>query len=350
MSLEPHRSRLETLRTCGLLAGLAACTFAWISLLTFDVFDWPSTLAWPTNDPPHNGCGRVGAWAAYQAIHYFGLGSYVLLVMLSGGAVARLLRGELGDAPLRLTGSILMTAAGCGLATLALGGPQGDRLMDAGGVLGMAVVQLLQPYLSLGGTALLLIATLAIGVLLAADELVLKAPSAVRWVGAQSRLALSYAGAANTAHGRSNRAARTTAAGRGVALAESMKRLMARVGSGLGQAIRSAGADPETAEPARERRADAEDRHDPDGSSPLQDDAPAAEQKSQEPVAADKKASRRRSKAEFEEPDIDESVDSEPETRAAASTDSTEDDSTQTTNAQQSPRSVRDLIVRNLCL
>src|SRR5438874_669513 len=97
-----HDENGHTLRLGGILMALLACTFLWIALLTYHPFDPPSLAAWPANDPPCNGCGRIGAFVAFHMIRYFGAGgAYTLTLFLSLAAGARLLRGHVREWPLR---------------------------------------------------------------------------------------------------------------------------------------------------------------------------------------------------------------------------------------------------------
>lgn len=194
----------------GTLAALLGCTFLWIALITYHPFDWPSTLAWPVNDPPNNGCGRIGAWTAFQLFRYFGVGAYMLAAMLALGAAVRLIRGPLGDWPLRAAGALLLVAATSGAGTLLSAGPAGPRLADAGGVLGIAVVHLLVTQVSTSGTALVLLAALLCGALLAADEIVLRAWRGLKWLGLQGQVALAGAPASTPGSRRSRGDARTS--------------------------------------------------------------------------------------------------------------------------------------------
>jgi len=164
-----------------MIAGLALCAVAWVALLTFDAHDWPSPAAWPANYPTRNAAGRGGALLAYLLLHYLGEGCYPLVLFATVGAVARLARDAITDLPLRMIGvSLLVTVTS---TTVAMISPEstGGLTEGNGGVLGIATLAALQRYFSSAGSALILLCSLVVGLLLAADDIVLRAPSAYAW-------------------------------------------------------------------------------------------------------------------------------------------------------------------------
>lgn len=162
-----------------MFGGLVLCAFAWIALLTFNPHDWPSPAVWPHRDPVTNGCGVAGALLAYGLLHCFGEGAFALVLFATVAAVAKLARGGLGDLPLRLIGVTLLVSVIA--AAVALLAPDGTRNLPerSGGVLGIAIVWGLRRYFSSAGTALILLSGFVVGLLLAADDLVLRAPHAL---------------------------------------------------------------------------------------------------------------------------------------------------------------------------
>ena len=81
-----------------------ACLFAWVSILTFSAADWPATSVWPQNSPPVNWCGVVGAWFAYQAFYYLGVGTYAALALITAAIGAWTSSRRLTDAWVRFVG------------------------------------------------------------------------------------------------------------------------------------------------------------------------------------------------------------------------------------------------------
>ena len=53
---------------------LAACLLVFFSCFSFSIWDAPSRLAYPNNDPTANWCGSIGAFAAYYLMYYIGPG------------------------------------------------------------------------------------------------------------------------------------------------------------------------------------------------------------------------------------------------------------------------------------
>ncbi|MFO0972192.1 MAG: DNA translocase FtsK 4TM domain-containing protein [Phycisphaerae bacterium] len=179
-------SRVRAVRSVGLLASLALCAVAWIALLTFDPYDWPSPAAWPVNVPTQNACGRFGSFLAYVLIHYLGDGSYPMLLFVTVAAIARLTRDAISDLPLRLIGMTLLVAVTSATVALIAPQPSGGLPIGNGGVLGVAVLALLGRFSALW-TAVILFFSFIVGLLLAADDLVLRAPIACGWLRQQIR-------------------------------------------------------------------------------------------------------------------------------------------------------------------
>ncbi|MBU0638495.1 MAG: DNA translocase FtsK 4TM domain-containing protein, partial [Planctomycetes bacterium] len=59
--------RWTALRFCLVLIAWVACILGWVSILSFDIADAPSTTVWPNPVPAHNLLGSIGAWFAFQA-------------------------------------------------------------------------------------------------------------------------------------------------------------------------------------------------------------------------------------------------------------------------------------------
>lgn len=178
--------RRAALRFCFVALGWLACLFGWASVLTFDVADAPSDTVWPNPSPPHNLCGTAGAWAAHSLFTYFGVATYPLLFLLNAGVLAASRRGRLNDPWLRFLGMALICTATAALATLFLP-PSGRHLITGpGGLLGTATAAFLVPNLQDFGTVLFLSLSLLVGLVLAADNLIMSVFRALRWAGQSS--------------------------------------------------------------------------------------------------------------------------------------------------------------------
>jgi S-DNA-T family DNA segregation ATPase FtsK/SpoIIIE len=193
--------RQAALRFCLVALGWLACLFAWASILTFDIADAPSTTVWPNPMPPHNLCGTVGAYLAFHAFTCFGVATYPLLFLLHAGVIAASRRNRLNDLWLRFVGLALICTAAAALATLFL--PPSNRYLitGPGGVLGTAVAGLLLTNLQMFGTVLLLSLSLLVGLILAADNLLVRLFRGLRWAGQTSAPVLVRGGSAMASAG-----------------------------------------------------------------------------------------------------------------------------------------------------
>lgn len=179
-----------------MVGGLIVCAFLWISVLTFHISDWPNQSVWPHNSPAANGCGRAGAWVSYQLLYYFGTGAYTLLLFASVGAVLQLTRG-ITDLPLRVLGVGLLTTVTASMVALFDTDPTTGFVEGHGGILGIAVANFLREYFSRMMASLILLFSLVVGAILAADDIVAGVKGiivAVRTHGLAGLMALKTAG------------------------------------------------------------------------------------------------------------------------------------------------------------
>ena len=130
-----------------MVGGLLLCAFMWISVLTFNLNDWPNPHVWPWVTPMANGCGRAGAWVGYQLLYYFGTGAYPLLLFATLGAVIQLTRG-IRDLPLRVLGVGLLVTVTAAMVALFDTEPTTGFVEGRGGILGIAIATVLRDYFS----------------------------------------------------------------------------------------------------------------------------------------------------------------------------------------------------------
>lgn len=175
--------RQAALRFCVAAVGWLACLFAWAAILSFDVADAPSTTVWPNSDPPHNLCGHVGAWLAYHAFTYFGLAVYPLLALLHVAVIAWSKGVPMNDPWLRFLGLGLVAASVSAAAAMFVPATDRHLITGPGGVLGTATARLLLLHLQSFGTVLLLSLSLVVGLVLAADSLLVVLFRWLRWAG-----------------------------------------------------------------------------------------------------------------------------------------------------------------------
>jgi len=156
-----------------------ACIFAWVSILTFDVGDPPSAALWPQNSPPNNWCGAVGAWFAFQLVYYLGTGTYPALLLITAAVAAWTHDLRLPDAWLRVVGLGLICTATSTAAARFIPASERFAISGPGGVLGTAAAHFLQSKLQTPGTLIVLACALIVGLILAADEVVIRF---IRWL------------------------------------------------------------------------------------------------------------------------------------------------------------------------
>ncbi|MCP4261510.1 MAG: DNA translocase FtsK [Planctomycetes bacterium] len=170
-------SKRETSRfgakTALLCIGIGTCLIILCSCISFDIGDWPSKFVFPSNNPPANWCGTVGAYCAYYLLYYIGPGVYVILASLIGLLIAKLAHKQIGQPVLRTIGLVLITVAAsmtfqCLWPYRFFGFPMGS-----GGVLGIGAAQFMRSQFASLGTFILLTAIWIVGIILLADDFVL---------------------------------------------------------------------------------------------------------------------------------------------------------------------------------
>ncbi len=174
---------------------LCACILLLCSVLSFDIRDAPSEYAWPHNDPTRNLCGKMGAIAGYYLLYYAGPGVVIGLFGMAVALSSHLSGKELTQPVLRAVGLVLVTAAvSTGWYLLwpdsssqswvyrVIGRiyASGDFPWSNGGILGVAGGTYLPIHLALLGTWIVLLCSLIVGAILAADTVVL---TLARWFG-----------------------------------------------------------------------------------------------------------------------------------------------------------------------
>ncbi len=190
------------------VAFAAAVVFGWLTLVSYDPADSPGTTVYPASATVSNVCGAIGAWLAHAGLYYFGYGVYALLLLLTVGFVAYCRVGRIGGLWLRFAGAVCVIAAVGALAAMLVPAGDGLPMNGPGGAVGLALNAVLAPQLGEFGGALALVTLLLIGLLLAADELVVRSAqqagaaakqTAPILVGAGARLSAAVGAASNGA-------------------------------------------------------------------------------------------------------------------------------------------------------
>ncbi|HUU23127.1 MAG TPA: DNA translocase FtsK 4TM domain-containing protein [Phycisphaerae bacterium] len=164
-----------------LLAGVVV--LVWLALLTFSPTDPPSNYQYFVHPPKasvDNAVGWVGARLAYNLRYWLGAGAYVGLLLLTVAAVRMLFGARIRDVPWRILGAALLitvTSAAFSMSRTEVGQ---DIAEGSAGILGLGMGKFILSRFSRPGSWVILSIALCIGVMLAADELVLGALRLVR--------------------------------------------------------------------------------------------------------------------------------------------------------------------------
>ena len=157
------------------VAGGAWC-FLMLAIASFDNTDWPSHSVAPY-PPIHNLCGPAGAFIAYGLFLVVGQGAFPILFFLGVLVVLFVAHNKISDPWLRAVGILLLSIAFAATVhhfepSSANGFPEGQ-----GGLLGISAATYLQAHFGVAGTRVTLATLMLLGLLLAADDLVMKAPA-----------------------------------------------------------------------------------------------------------------------------------------------------------------------------
>ncbi len=178
MATKASPRHLRVLRMSLVPLGWVAWIFVALALLSFHVSD-PTYLAssptyYATQAHAQNWCGPVGATIAFLLMNYVGPGVWVAVIMLCCTLFVWTIGGNVTQMAFRLLGGAVLVAVGSGLAAMF---DIGQQLPEgAGGLLGMGIGHFLTIKFSHVGSMLLLLLGLIIGLLLAADEIILVMP------------------------------------------------------------------------------------------------------------------------------------------------------------------------------
>jgi S-DNA-T family DNA segregation ATPase FtsK/SpoIIIE len=158
-----------------IFVAFASWVFLLLSCGSFSSGDWPSHDVYPY-PPVRNLCGPVGSLLAYYCFMVVGQGIYPILLFAGVCLVLMCVKGRVADLWLRAIGlAVLSVAFAAALHQLHPGSPDGFPEGN-GGLLGIAAGKFLMQHFNNAGAMLVLLTSFLVGLLLAADELVLRAP------------------------------------------------------------------------------------------------------------------------------------------------------------------------------
>ncbi|MDP9173859.1 MAG: DNA translocase FtsK [Planctomycetota bacterium] len=168
--------RSNILRPFWLFLGSALWLFLLFSLGSFHATDWPSHSVYPYG-VIQNVCGTVGAFIAYYSFLAIGQGVFPLL-FFTGVCLALLIyQDQLTDFWLRAAGLTLLCVAFAAVVHHFKPGGNTGFPEGHGGLVGIGTAAFLQSHFNTIGTRLVLLTAILIGLLLTADDLVLRAPA-----------------------------------------------------------------------------------------------------------------------------------------------------------------------------
>jgi S-DNA-T family DNA segregation ATPase FtsK/SpoIIIE len=163
------------IRRIVLFLALGAWGFLLVSMASFHPDDWPSHQVYPY-PPIQNLCGAAGAFVAYHLFFAIGQGVFPIL-LFSGLCLALLLfHNRISDLWLRGIGLALLSIAFAALIHLIKPGSSESFPEGHGGIIGISASTFLKAHFNTAGSGLILITTFLVGLLLAADDLVIRAP------------------------------------------------------------------------------------------------------------------------------------------------------------------------------
>ena len=110
---------------------------------------------------------------------FIGQGVFPILFFSGVCLVLRLFQSRVGDLWMRATGLLLLSVAFAAAVHHFKPGSYDGFPEGQGGIIGIGTAHFLQHYFSTAGTRLILATTLLVGLLLAADDLVLRTPGLV---------------------------------------------------------------------------------------------------------------------------------------------------------------------------
>lgn len=175
------------------IIALAVCVLIACSCISFNIYDWPSSYAWPHNSPISNWCGHLGSFLAYHSLYFVGAGVYVVMLSLAGYFVLRLMNIEYSQIILRIIGLVLLATAVSTFVSLVRSDTSNGFPVGNGGILGIATATFLQTHMATLGTYIIVLSCGFVGAFLLADTLVMMV---LRWLGVGSGKALGAAGSA----------------------------------------------------------------------------------------------------------------------------------------------------------
>jgi S-DNA-T family DNA segregation ATPase FtsK/SpoIIIE len=170
--------RTNLLRQTALALGFGAWIFLLLSLASFHPTDWPSHEVFPY-PPIQNLCGAAGASIAYYSFLAIGQGVFPVLFFTGICLALVATRSRLSDPWLRGIGLTILTVAFAAVVHHLKPGSFNGFPEGHGGIVGIGTAAFLEAHCNSVGTLLILLVSMLVGLLLTADDLVLRTPGFV---------------------------------------------------------------------------------------------------------------------------------------------------------------------------
>ncbi len=170
--------RKDVSRRICVLVAIAFWVFCFVALASFHSDDWPSHQVYP-HPPMQNLCGPVGALLAYYCFLFIGQGIFLILFFTGICLAIWISRAKVSDLWLRAIGLLLLSVAFAATVNSIHPGGVSSFPEGHGGLLGIAATTFLQSVFAKVGAMIVLALSFCIGLILAADELVVRVPELV---------------------------------------------------------------------------------------------------------------------------------------------------------------------------
>ncbi len=179
-------NRSNLLRRICLFLAAGAWLFLLFSVGSFHPTDWPSPAIQP-HPPTANLCGPVGATLAYGLFFVIGHGVFPILFFTGVWLILVFADVRITDKWMRGVGLFLLSVAFAAMVHHVQPGSDTSLPEGQGGVLGIGADAYLRSHMHATGTRLVLLTTMLVGLLLVADDLLLKLPAYMRQMAGEAR-------------------------------------------------------------------------------------------------------------------------------------------------------------------
>ena len=171
-------ARENLARRIWLFITVAAWIFLLLALGSFHPTDWPAHAVYPY-PPMQNLCGPVGAFISYYCFLVIGQGVFPLLFFSGICLFVLLSKSEVNDLWIRGVGLLVLSIGFAAMIHSFAPGSENGFPEGRGGILGIGAATYLQDHFNTAGSRLILLTAMLVGLLLAADDLVLRTPALV---------------------------------------------------------------------------------------------------------------------------------------------------------------------------